>query len=177
MASLPQFSSIPLAAWPIGIGFFVTTPLLFGNIGLSLIGPLPIITEQLGTSGLTKKDKVRVWALFFKAATPYIVSGTILTAALHTFAAFTTSDKLVRNLSIASAISSISIIPWTVAAIMPTNTALLKLDEKTELTTQEEADSTKLIKDWDLKHKVRYVGYGLGWASGLAALLVIVNGL
>jgi hypothetical protein len=103
------------------------------------------------------------------------VGGTALTTVLHTIAAFTAGDDLVRKLSIASAVSSISIIPWTLVAIMPTNQALLSLDAKGELTTQEEGDVMGLVKEWDWRHKVRYIGYGTGWATGLAALLVVVR--
>jgi hypothetical protein len=98
-----------------------------------------------------------------------------LTTVLHATAAFTAPDSLVRNLSIISAISSISIIPWTLVAIVATNKALLALDEKEELTKQEESDAMDLVKEWDWRHKVRYIGYGSGWACGLAALLIVMR--
>jgi len=58
---------------------------------------------------------------------------------------------------------------------MPTNHALQHLDDKEELTTQEEGDVVRLVKEWDWRHKVRYIGYGAGWVSGFAALLVVVR--
>jgi hypothetical protein len=99
-----------------------------------------------------------------------------LTAVVHAIAAYTAPTSLIRDLSIASAVSSISIIPYTLAFILPTNTRLLTLDAKEALTTQEEAESTELIKKWDARHKVRYVGYTVGWATGLAALLALTRG-
>lgn len=48
--------------------------MLFGNIGLSLAGPLPIITEKLGDSTLGTKQKIRVWRLFYDAATVSSIS-------------------------------------------------------------------------------------------------------
>jgi hypothetical protein len=106
----------------------------------------------------------------------YIVGGTLLTTSLHAMAAFTAPDPLVRKLSIVSALSSISILPWTILAIMPTNNALQDLDKKETLTTQEEGDVMGLLHKWDWRHKVRYIGYTGGWAFGLAALLVLVKG-
>ena len=103
------------------------------------------------------------------------MGGTVLTATLHAIAASISQNSLARNLSIASAVSSLSIFPWTLAAIMPTNQALLQLDEKKELSTAEEGEAIRLVKEWDWRHKVRYIGYGTAWVSGLAALLVVVS--
>lgn len=103
------------------------------------------------------------------------MGGTLLTTALHAIAAFIAPNNLARNLSIASSVASISILPWTIVAVQPTNHALLQLDEKKELSTQEEGDAIKLIKEWDWRHKVRYIGYGTGWATGLAALLTVIG--
>ena len=63
------FSHIPTPAYPLGAGLFVTSSLFFGNLGLALAGPLPIIKEELGTSGLNPRSKLRIWKLFFDAAT------------------------------------------------------------------------------------------------------------
>ncbi|KUJ07073.1 DUF1772-domain-containing protein [Mollisia scopiformis] len=166
---------IPTAAWPLGLGLLVTSPILFGNVGLSLVGPVPIIKEEIGTSRLSKQDKVRIWSLFFNSSATYIVGGTFLTAGLHAIAAFTAPDHFIRNLSIISALSSLSIIPWTLTVIMPTNKALLQMNEKQELSSQEEGDVMRLITTWDTYHKVRYIGYGVGWATGLAALMATVR--
>lgn len=59
---------------------------------------------------------------------------------------------------------------------MPTNKRLLELDAKQALTTQDEGESTDLIKKWDARHKVRYIGYSIGWAAGLTALLALAGG-
>ena len=99
-----------------------------------------------------------------------------MTATAHAIAAYSAPTEFIRNLSIASAVSSISIIPYTLAFIMPTNTRLLTLDAKGELTTQEEGEAMELIKKWDARHKVRYIGYTVGRATGLAALLALTRG-
>jgi hypothetical protein len=145
-------------------------------VGLSLLGPLPIIHESLGPSHLSKKAKLRVWTLFFNAATPYIVGGTAATTILHAVTAFIARSPLVRDLSIISAVASASVIPWTLAAIMATNKRLLELDGNETLTTGEEGEVMGLLSKWDSRHKVRFVGYGIGWAYGLAALLGVVGG-
>ena len=69
MSLQSSLALVPNVAWPLGVGLLITSPLFFGNIGLSLVGPLPIIKEEIGASELSKKDKLRIWALFFKAAT------------------------------------------------------------------------------------------------------------
>lgn len=60
---------------------------------------------------------------------------------------------------------------------MPTNNALKALDAKDELTASENAKVDGLLRDWDQKHKVRFIGYGLGWATGLASLFSVALGL
>jgi hypothetical protein len=69
MSVLSHLDTVPTAAWPLGVGLLVTSPLLFGNVGLSLVGPMPIVKEEIGASRLSKKDKVRIWSLFFNGAT------------------------------------------------------------------------------------------------------------
>lgn len=60
--------SIPLAAFPLFGGLLVTSSLFFGNIGLSLVGPLPIIQDQIGASQLSNRSRLHVWRLFFDEA-------------------------------------------------------------------------------------------------------------
>lgn len=62
-------NSIPLAAYPLGLGLLTTSSIFFGNIGLTLTGPLPIIKGELGETGLNGKQKLRVWQAFFDEAT------------------------------------------------------------------------------------------------------------
>ena len=33
----------------------------------------------------------------------------------------------------------------------------------------------RLVKKWDSRHKVRYIGYGTAWLTGFAALLAAVR--
>ncbi|QDS69609.1 hypothetical protein FKW77_008746 [Venturia effusa] len=163
MSISSQIATVPTTAWPLTLGLLSTSPLLFGNIGLSICGPMPIITEKIAPSELSKKDKLRIWTLFFNQASPYIVSGTVLAATTHAIAAYTAPTDLIRNLSITSALGSIGILPYTLAFIMPTNERLLELDAKATLTTQEEAESTALIKKWDARHKKKT------WTLGAAS--------
>jgi len=61
-------SSIPHAAYPLGLGLLTTSSILFGNIGLSLTGPLPIVKGQLGHVELNGKQKLGIWKAFFDEA-------------------------------------------------------------------------------------------------------------
>lgn len=63
------FNGVPYGAYPLGLGLLTTSSMFFGNIGLSLTGPLPIIKGQLGETGLNGKQKLRVWQAFFDEAT------------------------------------------------------------------------------------------------------------
>jgi hypothetical protein len=56
----------PLAAWPLAVGLLLNSTILFGNIALSIVGPVPIVLGYLGPSGLRIKDRVRVWSLFLQ---------------------------------------------------------------------------------------------------------------
>jgi hypothetical protein len=176
MSLASQLTQLPPSSYALGLGLLITSPILFGNVGLSLCGPLPIIHDSLGPSHLSKKAKLRVWTLFYNAATPYIVGGTAATTIVHAAAAFVAPSPLTRDLSVCSAVASAIIIPWTLVAIMPTNKRLLELDGQEVLSAEEEGEVGVLLREWDWRHKVRFVGYGLGWASGLAALLGVVGG-
>ncbi|KAH8657948.1 hypothetical protein BX600DRAFT_439127 [Xylariales sp. PMI_506] len=162
---------VPLSAYPLGVGLLVTSSLFYGNVGLSLVGPLPIIKEEIGSSQLSPRAKLRVWKLFFDAATFYVVSGTALTVTLHLSVPFLTDLPAVRRLAVASAVTSASAIAYTVLFIAPTNAALGALDKQKDLTEAEEKDSTALIAKWDTRHKIRCAIYAVAWATGLAALL------
>ncbi|OHW96221.1 hypothetical protein CSPAE12_05105 [Colletotrichum incanum] len=176
-AYVAAFGRAPPATWALGAGLVVTSSLLFGNIGLTLTGPLPIIRDQLGTSSLSAKQKVRVWRLFFDEATAipgyqkYVIVGTGLTAALH-LGAFALGDSAVsRRLAVMSALSSVITMPYTAMVIMPTNKALITLDDKVALSEMDRRKSGKLIEKWDRLHKVRFLMYGSAWLCGLTALM------
>ncbi|KZL86300.1 hypothetical protein CI238_09159, partial [Colletotrichum incanum] len=170
-AYVAAFGRAPPATWALGAGLVVTSSLLFGNIGLTLTGPLPIIRDQLGTSSLSAKQKVRVWRLFFDEATKYVIVGTGLTAALH-LGAFALGDSAVsRRLAVMSALSSVITMPYTAMVIMPTNKALITLDDKVALSEMDRRKSGKLIEKWDRLHKVRFLMYGSAWLCGLTALM------
>ncbi|KAH8879497.1 hypothetical protein GQ53DRAFT_800194 [Thozetella sp. PMI_491] len=168
------FPSIPAAAYPLGLGLLTTSSLFFGNIGLSLVGPIPIIKEQLGTSELSTKARVRMWRLFFDEAAFYVVSGTAITVGLHLAVSFLQTSTLARNLSLVSAGCSALVIPYTVAMVQSTNKSLITLDEKPEFSEAEEKQARQLIPKWDQLHKVRYLMYGGAWATGLAALINVL---
>ncbi|EFQ31293.1 uncharacterized protein GLRG_06437 [Colletotrichum graminicola M1.001] len=183
-AYIAAFGRAPPATYALGAGLIVTSSLFFGNVGLSLVGPLPIVRDQLGTSSLSAKQKVRVWRLFFDGATAisavggyqtYVIVGTGLTAALH-LAAFAWGDSPVsRRLAIMSALCSIAAMPYTAMVIMPTNKALITLDDKVALSEQDRRKSGKLIEKWDRLHRVRYLMYGGAWLCGLAAFTAALS--
>ncbi|VUC26328.1 unnamed protein product [Clonostachys rosea] len=168
-AYVAAFKNTPHALYPLGAGLLITSSMLFGNIGLSLAGPLPIITEKLGDSTLGTKQKIRVWRLFYDAATPFIVGGTLATVALHGGAVYLTKNVTVKQLATASAVFSGIVLPFTLALIMPINKALIYLDEK-EISKSESRQARALIKRWDVLHKCRFIFYGTGWLLSLAAI-------
>ncbi|WQF84612.1 Putative anthrone oxygenase [Colletotrichum destructivum] len=176
-AYVAAFGRAPPAACALGAGLVVTSSLLFGNVGLTLTGPLPIIRDQLGTSSLSAKQKVRVWRLFFDEAADtrlggnqrYVVVGTGLTAALHLGAFALGESPISRRLALMSALCSVIVLPYTAMAIMPTNKALIALDDKVALSEMDRRKSGKLIEKWDRLHKVRFLMYSGAWLCGLAA--------
>ncbi|KAK6213682.1 hypothetical protein QIS74_09684 [Colletotrichum tabaci] len=168
-AYVAAFGRAPPAACALGAGLVVTSSLLFGNVGLTLTGPLPIIRDQLGTSSLSAKQKVRIWRLFFDEAARYVVVGTGLTAALHLGAFALGESAISRRLALMSALCSVIVLPYTAMAIMPTNKALIALDDKVALSEMDRRKSGKLIEKWDRLHKVRFLMYSGAWLCGLAA--------
>lgn len=71
--------AVPKVIYPQGVGLLATSLLFFGNIGLSLCGPVPIIKDEIGTTYLTTKSRVRVWKVFFDKAAVRIPRSTIHT--------------------------------------------------------------------------------------------------
>ncbi|KAJ8098065.1 hypothetical protein POJ06DRAFT_297156 [Lipomyces tetrasporus] len=160
-------NSIPHAAYPLGLGLLTTSSIFFGNIGLSLTGPLPIIKGELGEIGLNGKQKLGI-------ASKYVVLGTFLTSALHLLAVPLLPTRNLQVLSATSAVLSLSILPYTGLVIFPTIKSLKALDKKGELTLAEEREVVILIKKWDTQHKVRFGMYGPAWAAGLAAFIGVL---
>jgi hypothetical protein len=73
---LSHLTHVPSVTYPLAAGLLTTSSILFGNIGLSLVGPLPIIRGRLGAHRLDAKQRVRVWKLFFDGAmVSAVVSG------------------------------------------------------------------------------------------------------
>lgn len=61
-------SLTPYAVYPLSVGLLTTSSILFGNIGCSLTGPLPIIKGELGNVKLNGKQKLGIWEAFFDEA-------------------------------------------------------------------------------------------------------------
>ncbi|TVY78503.1 hypothetical protein LSUE1_G005938 [Lachnellula suecica] len=167
------FKMVSPAIIPLGLGLLATSSMFFGNIGLSLCGPLPIISEQIGASGLTTSQRIRVWRLFFDRATTFIVGGVASNTILNLSVPFLTESQAVRNLALISAASTALVLPYTVAFIANTNKALIQLDDRKVdvLSEGEQKRAVELIAKWDKLHRVRYIFYGSAWASGLAAVV------
>jgi len=51
---------------PITASLVASSILLFGNGVLELGGPVPLIRDKLGPLDLRPKDKVRIWAAYFR---------------------------------------------------------------------------------------------------------------
>ncbi|KAJ9138444.1 hypothetical protein NKR23_g8444 [Pleurostoma richardsiae] len=172
---MTALQNIPLAAYPLGAGLLVTSSFLFGNVGLSLVGPLPIIKGEIGTIELSTKSRLRIWRLFFDEAAFYVLRGTPLTMALHLAVPFLSPSPLARNLAIASAVWSALVIAYTGAAIQPTNKSLIALDDREVLAEAEDKEANRLIAQWDRLHKGRFLMYGGAWAAGLGALIATLT--
>lgn len=59
---------IPTVVYPLAVGLFASSGVFFGNLGLTLAGPMPIIKDELGESTLSMRQKLTVWRLFFDKA-------------------------------------------------------------------------------------------------------------
>ena len=59
---------IPAAVYPLAVGLFASSGVFFGNLGLTLAGPMPLIKGELGETTLTPRQKLTVWKLFFDGA-------------------------------------------------------------------------------------------------------------
>lgn len=90
-------------------------------------------------------------------------------------AAYLTNSVLASQLATISAVASILVLPFTLAFIMPTNKALIALDDQKEFSEAEAKSSSQLIEKWDARHKMRFLFYGTGWLFSLAALVVSIQ--
>lgn len=106
----------------------------------------------------------------------YIVPSILTSTALHLLSAYLTPSPRIRNFSLTAAASALSIIPYTLLVIMPTNKALLAMDEKNELTPAEESDVPYLLGKWNSLHGGRYLPYVVSWVAGLGGLMGVVGG-
>lgn len=101
----------------------------------------------------------------------FVVTGTILTSALHLLALPLLPERNLKILSASSAVFSLSIFPYTGLVILPTIESLKMLNKKAELTPSEEKEADRLIRRWDAQHKVRYGMFAPAWVAGLAAFV------
>jgi hypothetical protein len=80
-------------------------------------------------------------------------------------------STVVKSLAITSGLCSAVVLPFTGLVILPTNRALITLDDKQEFSDPEEKRAKELIAKWDERHKLRYLMYGAAWISSLGALV------
>ncbi|KAL7418600.1 hypothetical protein Q5752_007058 [Cryptotrichosporon argae] len=174
-SSLPRVLHAHPAALPLGLSLLTTTAILFGNAGLSAAGPLPIIDGTLGPLGvpLSARQKVGVWAKFFRRAAILVVGGTALTTLSSLLAAYLTPSASVRWLALTSAAASASVIGYTIPVLGPTNARLLALDAaQAGFSPAEDREAEALIVKWNRRHVVRFAFFGIANFAALAASYV-----
>lgn len=68
MSTIRYSYQIPAVVYPLAVGLFASSGVFFGNLGLTLAGPMPIIKEELGDSTLSTRQRLTIWRLFFDKA-------------------------------------------------------------------------------------------------------------
>lgn len=76
-----------------------------------------------------------------------------------------------RPALIAASAFQLAIVPYTMAAMMPTNNKLLKMTEEVGLVVPEEKEVNQLVHRWNSLHQVRI---GLGTIAYLIGLCVLI---
>lgn len=104
-----------------------------------------------------------------------VVSGTVLSAALHLGAIPLLPTGDLQTLAATSAALSLSILPYTGYAVMPVFKTLKAFDKQASLSDTDEKEVDRLIRKWDTLHKVRFAMYGPAWAVSLATLIGVMS--
>lgn len=107
---------------------------------------------------------------------PDMLSHTLYPASLHLIAAYLTTSKLVRTLSLITAFASFTIIPITLGALVPTAHILTRLGRKKRLTACERQGLVHHLNEWNNALLKVSFPCGISWAASLGALLGVVGG-
>lgn len=106
----------------------------------------------------------------------YSLSGAILNMVCGILVATTHPAVGIQRLGFGSAVFSLTMIPYTLAFIMPTNKEIMSLNDKAEKgESVDSAQVSELISRWVPLHSMRYVSYVGAWLCSIAALALNGN--
>ncbi|BEJ15088.1 hypothetical protein CspHIS471_0408550 [Cutaneotrichosporon sp. HIS471] len=149
---------------------------LFSNLGMSQYGLIPYIRGKVADVQLSAVDKVKTWMGYFNKAKVWSLTGAILNAICGTLVAFTHPAVEIQRLGFGSAVLGLTIVPYTFAAIMPTNNQLMALEAKARQgDSLDDKKVDELVEKWVSLHNVRYVAYVSSWLLSAAALALNGN--
>ena len=98
----------------------------------------------------------------------------IASSALFGSTAYYTSESRVQQLCTVAAVSMFSILPWTLAFMLPINKSLKEMGTGgTKAIEGKEAKAVEKVKMWRARHMMRMVLGLIGWVAGIAALEIL----
>ena len=185
---LPQKpAAIPLIAALAANSYFV-----YGNIGVMTAGIVPYVLDQSSsetvkaTNWFIERGKVRFPCIcpdqktfvtrsqsFVQQQNTFFASA-MASSALFGSAAYYTSELRVQQLSAVAAVSMFSVLPWTVAFMLPINKSLAEMGTAgTKASEGKEEKAVEKVKMWRARHTMRMVLATIGWVAGIAALEIL----
>ncbi|RDW64417.1 DUF1772 domain-containing protein [Aspergillus mulundensis] len=153
---------------------------LTGNIAaLSLIA-VPALTQSREEKSVSQSTVVKLWNKVYDAGKAQNPPVAATTAAAFLYLAWSvrhlhgallfrpTTDNRVA-LYITAATLTVSIVPYTIVTMRPTNNALIQLARSRDLTTAEETQSNDLLGRWILFNGIRSILPLVGGLVGITA--------
>ncbi|KAM0800711.1 hypothetical protein BDR22DRAFT_850228 [Usnea florida] len=166
---MTQYLPQQAAAIPLIAALAANSQFLYGNTGVMTAGIIPYVLDQSSTETI----KATNW--FIEKGAIMFATTALASSALFGTAAYNTSELRVRQLSTVAAVSMFSILPWTVAFMLPINKSLAEMGSggAKEVEEGKEGKAVEKVKMWRRRHTMRMVLGAIGWVAGVAALEIL----
>ncbi|KAJ7487885.1 hypothetical protein FB451DRAFT_728731 [Mycena latifolia] len=164
---MPNPGHIALVAGLVSSSYFA-----LGNISNAFFGVMPITAR--GKTTLPVVARLALWNAYAEGGKLHMAGATMLSAVSLTVAAYTTSERTLRNFLAVGAAASYIIPTFTVIYVLPLNADLIGKLKSAAVKPMEPIEEQRVLDQldkWRSLHRVRMVLGTAAWLISILALL------
>ncbi|KAJ7273368.1 hypothetical protein C8J57DRAFT_1317657 [Mycena rebaudengoi] len=158
------------------VGLLSSSYFTFGSVSGCYLGAIPAIHPKNTTLHIA--DRLAIFKFSCPVGARHMGGASFVTGVALSLAAYLSPERALRKLLLVGAVAALSIIPFTVLAMIPINNELLRLAESTRGLDvnsvegkRQEKHALDKLDQWRTRHRARIAVGVVPWLSVVAVLV------